>query len=450
MELSKSELIRDSFNIPRQGLTNQKIKNIIDSLWRDPVMLRWSGFENEGGPDVAITWDAEDKIFSIAPLLNTYGFYQYRNSLSFHKRGLSEAIDLSAGLAEGRYIFFFTYDATKRTHALSFIHNPTELEVNEIFLYKTEIANLYWDATAGEMLHFGDDRHGSEWNPQIHRYLHTAFRARRKSGLTITGASFGGDGSADAHAQFTVTAGTMLHDDFELDIAASSTTLPILYQLASLPRFVENAGYAIYKGAARACFNTGGAIVQAASGNYVLYHIFATNEIGTAARKIISVMGSAEYTTLADAYSAAASELDALNSWMPQQGRLHIETITVQTDDTYTNTAKSRIIGVLGKSHLPVTVEEGSKQFLEITEKQQLKFNVENLPTTEMVELTGDVNGSNKLFTTPFPYQPGKISVFVNGLKEKYFSEINDTTIQLDNPPQNNGYTDLIQTLFIK
>ena len=374
MEYGKTKLIRLLSNTPREGWTNQKIKDLIDSLWRDPVLLRWSGFENAGGIDTLITWDAEDKIFSIAPLLVTFGFYQYRVKLSFHKRALIESLNMTEHLAEGRYIFFYSYDETLLKHVVSFIHNPTETEINEIFLYKTEIANLYWDADAGEALHFGDDRHGSEWNPQIHRYLHTAFRARRKSGLTITGASFGGDGSDNAHAKFSVVGGVMLHDDFELTIPSSSDSIPILYKSGFVPRYVYNSGYAIYKGAARACYNTGGAIIQAASGNFVLYHIFATNEILTASRKIISVMGSAEYTSLADAYSAAPAELDALNAWMPQQGRLHIDTIVVRTDDAYANDPASIIVGVIGETHPPVTIADDTKELLSITEKQELSI----------------------------------------------------------------------------
>lgn len=374
MEYGKSKLRDMLENSPREGWTTQKIRDLIDSLWRDPVLLRWSGFENAGGTDAVISWDAENKLFSIAPTIATFGFYQYRHKLSFHKRSEIESVNLSETLAEGRYIFFYAYDEILLKHTLQFIHNPTETQINEIYLYKTEIANIYWDASNNEVLHFGDDRHGSEWNPQIHRYLHTAFRARRKSGLTITGASFGGDGSDNAHAKFSVVGGVMLHDDFELTIPSSSDSIPILYQSGFNPRYVYNSGYAIYKGASRACFNSGGAIIQAASGNFILYHIFATNEIGISSRKIISVMGSAEYTSLADAYTAVDAELDALNEWMPQQGRFHIDTIIVQTSDDFENDAASIIVTIAGKNHPPVTIADNSKDLLDITLTQELSI----------------------------------------------------------------------------
>jgi hypothetical protein len=85
-------------------------------------------------------------------------------------------------------------------------------------------------------------------------------------------------------------------------------------------------------------------------------------------------MGSAEYTTLADAYSSAPSELDALDSWMPQQGRLLIDTIVVRTDDAYTNDEKAIIVGVIGDTHPPVTIAENTKELLAINEKQELSI----------------------------------------------------------------------------
>ena len=67
-----------------------------------------------------------------------------------------------------------------------------------------------------------------------------------------------------------------------------------------------------------------------------------------------------------------------------------------------------------------------------------------------MAELAGNIDGTNKEFTTPSPYERGKISVFVNGLKEMYFTEINDTTILLEESPKNTGYIDKIQSIYIQ
>lgn len=375
MEYGKSKLIRRLSNTPREDWTNQKLKDLIDSLWRDPVLLRWSGFEYAGGTDTEIAWDESEKIFSITPKNKTFGFYQYRHRLSFHKKGETQAIDLSEIIAEGRWIFYFAFDEEKMAHILHTAHNPSEDLMDDIFYYNTHVADIYYNGTSHQIDHFGDSRHGSEWQPQMHLYLHTAFNARRKNGLTLTGTSFGGDGSQNEHAQFSVVGGTMLHDDFEMDIPSSSNSLPILYKFGELPRYHNKSGYGIWIGANRACFNSGSiSVVEANDEWHVLYHIFATNEIGITARKTISVMGSGQYETLAEAYAAADGELDTLKSWMPQQGRLHIATIVVQTADAYTNAVHSRIVGVWGESHPPVTIAENSKKLLHITEQQELSI----------------------------------------------------------------------------
>jgi hypothetical protein len=174
----------------------------------------------------------------------------------------------------------------------------------------------------------------------------------------------------------------MLHDDFELTIPDSTTSIPIIYSLGSLPRFLSNPGYGIAKGTNRIYFNSGQiSLAECASGNYCLYHIFATNEILTTSRKTISVMGIAEYTTLADAYANVNFELDSVFTYMPQQGACYIGSIIVQTDDTYSNSIKARIVSIVAKeTHPPVSIAPGSEIYLSINDKQELAFDPDSLP----------------------------------------------------------------------
>jgi hypothetical protein len=62
--------------------------------------------------------------------------------------------------------------------------------------------------------------------------------------------------------------------------------------------------------------------------------------------------------------------------------------------------------------------------------------------------LSGIVDGANCIFTTSVPYTPGKISVFVNGLKQHYFEETGENEITLDQAPSNNIYTDSIEAIY--
>ena len=91
-------------------------------------------------------------------------------------------------------------------------------------------------------------------------------------------------------------------------------------------------------------------------------------------------MGQNQYVNLAAAYLAVDTELDAIFQYMPAQGRCHLGTIFFQTDDAYTNTPHARIVGFIGdnsKAHLPVTIAANSKEYLLITEDQELSVDLE-------------------------------------------------------------------------
>lgn len=67
-------------------------------------------------------------------------------------------------------------------------------------------------------------------------------------------------------------------------------------------------------------------------------------------------------------------------------------------------------------------------------------------------QLIGNVDGSNKIFSTPEPYESGTITVFRNGLKYRDFIEVpdSDTQIELFEAPLNTGFSDLIEAIYIK
>jgi len=62
----------------------------------------------------------------------------------------------------------------------------------------------------------------------------------------------------------------------------------------------------------------------------------------------------------------------------------------------------------------------------------------------------GDVDGTNRIFTTSYAYVQDSISVFVNGLKETHFVETNDTSVMMENALKNIGFTDSIEVTYIK
>jgi len=65
------------------------------------------------------------------------------------------------------------------------------------------------------------------------------------------------------------------------------------------------------------------------------------------------------------------------------------------------------------------------------------------------VDLIGVVDGENKNYSTPVAYQPGSISVFLNGqkLNKDDYTETSDTTVTLVDAPKNTMFTDVVSAI---
>lgn len=63
-------------------------------------------------------------------------------------------------------------------------------------------------------------------------------------------------------------------------------------------------------------------------------------------------------------------------------------------------------------------------------------------------KLSGTVDGTNCVFTTSEAYAPGKISVFINGLKEHYFDETGPSEIVLEQAPVNTVFPDSVEAIY--
>jgi hypothetical protein len=374
-------------NLKRKGWTDDMASILIDVLWRDKFTMRTSGFYYPGGTDAIMAFDNATRIFSISPLdpivedfIPRFGFYSWSHRAVYHRRYELEEIQLPD--EEGLFAIYYAVDETTRSQTLHFLKNPTEDEKKDFYIKKTLVSFIYWDYDMQTDLHFGDDRHGSEWQPQMHYYLHQTLKAQVYSGLTITDMLINEDGSLDSHAKFTVNSGKMWHDDFIIDIptAGGSNTIPVLYFLGAgnnFPRFIETNGFGVYKSTNRICYNnTATEISEATSNFHVMYHVFSVNEHVNATRKVVTVMGTNEYETLPEAYTNVIPELDGIYKLMPQQGVCYLGTVVFQTSDGYTNSVKARIVAFFEKdaSHPPVAIALDSVDFLDITESQVLSW----------------------------------------------------------------------------
>jgi hypothetical protein len=427
---TKSELKRLFTGLINKPITDEMMSVAIDSLWRDKITQRTGGFFHAGSFDSEISFDLLTQIFTIKPFdpevdgyIPRFLFYSWSTEAILHR--IYDALEIEIPREEGLFCIYFDNESeTNSNQVLTIAKNPTIEQLQLLYSSKVIVSFIYWDAENQELVYFGDDRHGSEWNPQLRWYLHKSFAARRKTGLQLSDFVINGDGSLNSHAQFRISAGTILHDDFELEIPASTTTIPIVFCINGASRIAENYGYSVLKGNNRLLYNDGlTQLTEAASGNFVIYHYFATNEISNASRKIISVMGTSQYASLQAAFTGNRAELNDIETYIPMQGRCYIDSAIFQTSDNYTNSDKARIVGFV-RSLWP-----------EVNEY-----------VTEMLQ--GDIDGVNTFFTTSKPYASGKITVLLNGLKEYQFSEINETTVQLFTSPENAGFTDVLECIY--
>jgi hypothetical protein len=61
----------------------------------------------------------------------------------------------------------------------------------------------------------------------------------------------------------------------------------------------------------------------------------------------------------------------------------------------------------------------------------------------------GEINGINRVFITASPFLSNTISIFLNGIKEKYYTINSDMQITLDDAPKNNGFNDVLEISYV-
>ena len=412
MEYGKTKLIHLLKNVPQEGWTVDKIKDTVDSLWRDRLPVRWSGFETAGGPDAVISFDNVTRKFKIEPDDKIFSYYQFRTRLSYHIKATPEEIQIED--IEGVHLIYYDQDEETLEQKLHVIANPTEAQIREIYLHVVIVSWLYWTRPGNGIIYFGDERHGSEWPSQVHWWAHRAFNAIRESGLRITDITYG-DGSQDADAQFGVSAGVFLHEDMEheVDAVLSTAGLPILYRWANAgvwPRFLSNNAFPVQPtGDGLIYFNTNsGQLLPADDDTYVLCHVFASN---CRINEVFAVMGQTQYSSLRDAFAGAQAELDEILSWMPHQTRLHISTLVYHTSFLYTNTPNARIVAEVTPESLAEVVAEDVVPYVKTGWSPQVQEEI----------LFGFKSGTRRL---TLDIQKAEVPYFVKGKSMKLTSDV--------------------------
>ena len=253
-----------------------------------------------------------------------------------------------SGLAVGKQI-----STTSGVHYIYFdsagsIQETTTFSPS-LFTDNAMVAIVYWNNTNSTAPYVADERHGMQMDGASQVYLHTVFGTRYLTGLALQSFDPDNNTPTNASAQFTSDSGTIRDEDI-LHTLASQTQIPVLYKSGTLWRKKAADAYPIiYNGTAgytgtRVPYNqlVAGSwqLTEVTNGNYVMVHLFATNDINNG---VVGVMGTNEYSNAPQARAAADTEINSLSD-LPFAEFTAIGTVIFQTQTSYTNTPKARVV----------------------------------------------------------------------------------------------------------
>jgi hypothetical protein len=218
------------------------------------------------------------------------------------------------------------------------------------------VSVLYWDPSVSSHAYFGNERHGIYMGTSTHAYLHTTRGAQWERGLSLTGFSVDGTGNSNANAQFTSASGKIWDEDIPYDLAAQAQ-IPVLYRSgttwkkkAADPFPVIYSGTAGYSGT-RIPYNLNSAgtwsLAEVDANKFVLVHVFATNDIDN---PVVALQGTTQYASKTAARDGARTELETLTD-LPFLEFTPLGSVIFETQNSYTNTPKARIVSIDGANY---------------------------------------------------------------------------------------------------
>lgn len=278
----------------------------------EQYLLRSEWLENgfDDASDTALAWDDGTLTLTLSPAVTSFD-YHYAG----YKYTESGSLTGTITDTEGLWVF---YIGSGGAASLSTIHNPSYAQVEDAILNQVIVAYVYWDATNndGRLM---DERHGSVMGRGTHHYLHEILGSQYLSGMTLGDITTDQNGSLDAHAQFSITAGRFYDEDIEHDtLAHASTDTWECYYVdgSGNVRWVNCAAtFPVYAIGGVIAWNNAGTLTAADNNKYILYHVFATNIHTDAGGDYYPVVtpGTAQYGSEAEAQDAAASEIQAID-----------------------------------------------------------------------------------------------------------------------------------------
>lgn len=344
-----TETVRDGLTTPEESsvvynTTKSRYEYYDGANWAPLTFGEESG-EPTGFPIAAsgevdrtssvISFDNSSRTFTIEPASTSF-IFMIKGKLFKKTTAQTQTITDTEGL----WYFYFDQNGDLQkssTFSLDFI------------LKYVYVAYIYWDAESNVAIHVADERHGLTMDSHDHIWKHSTHGAAYVSGLGLGNFAIGA-GTLATDVQFSVSSGFIRDEDIlhTIPSVTSTTGLRVLYRTgaSSYWRRGFQSGYSAlpFGVGDRIAYNqfTAGAwqLTEVTDNKFVCYHIVATNDI---TYPVMAIMGEQEYTNKADARAGANTEINNL-SGLPFYEFRFIGTIIYQTNETYTNDLKSKIV----------------------------------------------------------------------------------------------------------
>ncbi len=332
------DLNMDGYNISNTTIDGYNLSEIFN------ITGDTSGFPNRTTSIISVNNTTRE--FTITPI-GSYDIY-----INGYKITKTVAETVTFTDTEGLHFFYFNQNNV-------LIHTTLASEFGEAILSGVFVAGIYWDTDSNTTILLGDERHGL-MDGRTHYHLHNSFGAQWYDGGALGNIIVDGTGNIATHAQFSVSNVTLADEDI---VHKSSNTSQVLTFPAQIPIYYRTGadGYwrrktpdiypMIYNGTAGYSgtyvpYNqwTGSTwqLTSVTSGNFVLIHFFAGNDINNT---VFGIQGQAQYATIADARTGASTEIASLSgtAQLLYPEFVKLGTIIIQTGNSYSNTPRARI-----------------------------------------------------------------------------------------------------------
>lgn len=317
-EVSISYIGRSSVNgywavptIGSQIVVSSDDENMTNVFWLQTEPYNALGVSSETGEpmgfanrlDSVIHFNNSTRVFTISPIDESYDVW-----VRGIKYTITEPISITIPTGHGGYNIYFDTTGNLQVKTTFF-----ELE------YEAPVSFIYWNTVSAIM--FADERHGITLDWATHEYLHRTRGAAIANGFEVSGYTTAGTGDTVADAKITIANGTFFDEDLQIDITHSATPVVDTWQQrlqsgAYIPVYYKDSAgwqkttatqYPLKFGTTYPQYNlNASSLVEMDNNRYGIAWVLATNGLN---EPVISVMGQAQYSNIADAHAALWSNV---------------------------------------------------------------------------------------------------------------------------------------------